>query len=186
MKPSKACQQCRRSKRKCVNDEDGTVGNAARCIPCQRRDISCSLSVKRSKQARLAPATLSSPEEDKDKNILAKKPISSVAGLISLYFKFIHDRPHSLFHEKTLWKDFHDRKLPESQLYALCSIGSRFSHDPQDHTQTVALMKRSSSLLAGHLETITLPTIQTCILLANLYAAEENNELEVLYFGKLD
>lgn len=103
---------------------------------------------------------------------------------VDLYLRFIHDRPHSLFHEKTLWEDIRTDSIPKCLLSAICALGCRFSSDKYKRGLAPAFVKESRSLFAQRLEVMSISNVQTCILLANLYAAQQENALELLYFGK--
>lgn len=102
---------------------------------------------------------------------------------VDLYMRFIHDRPQTLFHEKTLWNEIYAGTICECLLIAICATGCKFSDNLQNCQLSTGLKDRSRALFSQQLETISIPNIQTCILLANLYAAEQNNALEALYFG---
>ncbi len=104
--------------------------------------------------------------------------------LVELYLRFVHDRPHSLFHEKSLWEEIRVGTIPEALLLAICAVGCRFSNEAEQYNLSPALTTRSSFLFSRQLEEISLANIQTTILLANLYAATQKNELEALYYGK--
>ncbi|KAH7359956.1 fungal-specific transcription factor domain-containing protein, partial [Pyrenochaeta sp. MPI-SDFR-AT-0127] len=102
---------------------------------------------------------------------------------IRLYLHYIHDRPHSLFHEQSLWDEVRDGTLPECLLTAICAMGCRFSPHERHRNLAATFRSNSKSLLAQNLEDICIPNVQACILLANSYAAEQDNALEALYFG---
>lgn len=106
-----------------------------------------------------------------------------ISEFIRLYFRYIHDRPHSLFHEQSLWNAVSNGALPDSLSTAICALGCRFASKPAQRELASSFMTRSKTLLAQQLEDISVTNIQTCILLANSYAAEQNNRLEALYFG---
>jgi hypothetical protein len=45
--------------------------------------------------------------------------------LVDLYFRFIHDRPHTLFHPKLLRKRVKDQSLPLKVLYSIMALAAR-------------------------------------------------------------
>jgi hypothetical protein len=85
MRPIKACLQCRKGKRKC----DRQVASA--CPQCTARGLRCSdaTSATTSPQAQPPVPIPSATDEE-------------TLYLVDLYFRYIHDQPHSLFHKPTL------------------------------------------------------------------------------------
>lgn len=187
MKHPTACLQCRATKRKCTQNP---TDSRTACLACQSRKIECSkpwngprlqpITPWRTQGERpLAPLTTLPP------STIDLQPASSkdICEFIRLYFHFIHDRPHSLFHERTLWDEIRDGSLPECLLVAICAMGCRLSPHASHRNLAAIFTSRSKSLLAQQLENICIPNVQACILLANIYAAEQDNGLEALYFG---
>ncbi|KAH6625211.1 NADH dehydrogenase [Boeremia exigua] len=186
MKHATACPQCRSTKRKCAQDP---ADLQAACLACQSRKIECSRPWNKQKshrsmswnnhKARLAPSISATEQQD-------KLPVASpeaIESYVQLYFRFIHDRPHSLFHEASLWTALRNGTLPESLKAAICALGCRFSSEPDQRELATTFAARSKTLLGQQLENICVANIQTCILLANSYAAERNHGLEAVYFG---
>lgn len=128
----------------------------------------------------LAPST----DVCKDYGASEHNSLEEESRYIQLYFRYIHDRPHSLFHQQSLWNAVRNGTLPESLSAAICALGCRFAFQTEPRGVAFAFMARSKALFAQQLEDISVTNIQTCILLANSYAAEQNNRLEALYFGK--
>lgn len=179
MKIASACQQCRSSKRRCIGSD---AGPRASCVACQNRKLQCSKLFQNTKRQELAIKV--EPRNDlAHYNEVEPLPISLISECVELYMRFVHDAPHSLFHEQTLWNEIRTDSISECLVAAICAIGCRFSDDPTHSELGVALRERSSLTFGKQLETISLANVQTCILLANLYAAEQNNNLEALYFG---
>lgn len=111
--------------------------------------------------------------------------ISEVAEeLVGHYLDKVHDRPHSLFHPQTLRDRVRDGTTSHALLLAICSMGARFSPDPDIRHLEPALTAKSQSLLQADLTNMTLENIQTCILVANLCAANRNHKDEALFFRK--
>lgn len=175
MKPAKACWQCRSSKRKCVLAEESQTA----CFTCRNRKIQCSNATKPANPHRSIASSAAQIQEQP----LAPESKEDIIEFVELYLRFIHDRPHSLFHESTLRTEVRAGTLSECLLWAICALGCRFSPVEANRLHATRYRKNSSSLFANQLEVISLSNVQTCILLANLYAAEQDNGLEALYFG---
>ena len=186
MKHATACRQCRTTKRKCTQNP---ADPQASCLACKSRNLECSKpwNIPRSRhlvqltvpKTRLVPSTRVVCVDDQN-DIHSSTEASE---FIRLYLRYIHDRPHSLFHERSLWNSLSNGDLPEGLIAAICALGCRFAAGQVQQDLASAFRERSKSLLAQHLEDISIENIQTCILLANSYAAERNNQLEALYFG---
>jgi hypothetical protein len=87
MRPVKACLQCRIGKRRCDR------GATEACIQCIQRNLQCSA-------AKLTHDALSPGPSSPSPALLAHSG-AEVLHLVDLYFKFIHDKAHTLFHEPT-------------------------------------------------------------------------------------
>jgi hypothetical protein len=46
-------------------------------------------------------------------------------NLVSLYLRFIHDKPHSLFHPSLLRKRVREETLPMAVLYGIMALAAR-------------------------------------------------------------
>lgn len=185
MKYPTSCPQCRTTKRKCIRD--ASHQNSA-CLACQSRCIECSgpwlQPNPRPKLLREKPPQDLSATSDAEHLPLPNTNSNEIRQFIRHYFHFIHDRPHSLFHQQSLWNALERGSLPESLLSAICALGCRFSTSTNHRSLTKSFMSKSRRLFAHQLEDISVSNIQTCILLANSYAAEQDHRLEALYFGK--
>ncbi|KAF2010731.1 NADH dehydrogenase [Aaosphaeria arxii CBS 175.79] len=187
MKHATACPECRVTKIRCTQDP-GDPQSA--CLTCQRRNIKCSRLWKRPKVYTTVPWTgpntctiappADLPQWDRELRSLTPKEISH---FIQLYFKFVHDRPHSLFQEWTFWEQYHSGTLSDTMLAALCALGCRLSLDEAHRNLSTFFISKAKSLISQNLEDISISNVQACILLANSYAAEQNHKLEGLYFG---
>lgn len=176
----KACHECRRSRRKCIQANSGPH---TPCLPCEHRNLKCSKASRPADSQRLAAATSSLQSRDLEQDTSAILSSDEIAECVHLYFRFIHDRPHSLFHETTVRSQVEHEEMSRCLLFAICATGCRFSLNTKVQNCSMDLRTKSSRIFSGALETITLSNIQTCVLLANLYAADNNNDLEALYFG---
>ena len=178
MKPAKACQQCRLSKRRCHEIEGRDS-----CVPCLRRQLKCTKSLQKTRTRRLEPVrpnSLDIQEPDLD-SVLSQDVI---AELVNFYMQFIHDKPHSLFHSATLWSSIQDKSISKALLYSICAMGSRFSVDSNILRLQPRLIAEAKRLLQLDVENVCLENVQTCILVANLCAADLDSSSEALYFGK--
>lgn len=183
MRPPKACYGCRQSKRKCTR-RSGRVGDA--CDQCQAKNLKCAGSLTtRSAPARpppLLPRSGSPPETTLDSSV--DVTIDVAVRLVDFYLTKLHNRPHSLFHPVTLRAKVQDGSINKALLLAICSMGARFDEDDQIRFLENSYMNESKRLMLADLERICVENAQTCILLANLYAAHLNPSSEALFFRK--
>lgn len=174
MKVAKACQQCREGKRKCLLDRSNTA-----CIPCQKRSITDCTLRKKARSASVAP-TLAQIQPASP--IRVELPNDIAQELVENYLTMIHHRPHSLFHPPTLREDVRENRVSRALLFAICSLGSRFSAGESFRQLETTFTVAAKRLLLQDLENICLENIQACILVANLCAAESNPTSEALFF----
>lgn len=182
MRPAKACHRCRESKRKCTS-RSGLVGSA--CDQCQAKNLKCTNSFTITPARRLPLLPSESPRE-------ATLPVSTgtdvalevAVRLVDFYLTKLHNRPHSLFHPVTLRSQVQDGSINKALLLAICSMAARFDEDDQIRASESGYMRGSKQLLLADLENICIENVQTCILLANLYAAHLNPSSEALFFRK--
>lgn len=202
MKVAKACRQCRSAKRRCVR-----TGLGQSCAPCLARRTECTLTLqsKRAKQprdrvlqARKSPSDDEAPQAGQihrwapDQETNCHEPVQQglalprtvAAELVEHYLDKIHDRPHSLFHPPTLRYDVRCGRVGKALLFAICSVGCRFSAKTDIRLMEPWLTAESKRLLLADLENICLENIQGCILVANLSAAESRHSSEALFFRK--
>ncbi|KAH6643511.1 NADH dehydrogenase [Boeremia exigua] len=185
MRRPTSCRECRIAKRKCTSN---FASKHDACLECKSRTMRCSntntpetiLSIptnhSTSHLERLITSVGADPQLDSEYS-------SKIWKFVNLYFRYIHDRPHSLFHEPSIWKSLRTRSLPEQLWAAMCALGCRFSSDQNDRDSAPVFAEKSRSVLGQQLDHMTLENIQTCILLANWYAAVQKNDLEAMYFG---
>lgn len=178
MRSATACLECRATKRKCVQLDRAKPEDD--CVGCRSRKVYCSKSSRIQKSQRTASLITPAPCKDTSSDFPLHEDSHEC---IELYFRFLHERPHSLFHEKTLWEQFRSGEISTCLLLAICTLGSRFSTRPDLRVLAATYQANCRAVFATQLEQISLPNIQTAILLANIYAAEQRNDLEALYFG---
>ena len=122
--------------------------------------------------------------------------------LVRHYFRVIHDTHHSIFHRPSVEQDLEDGKLPDVLLYAMMALAARYaaciagcgshaddarfsdsasvSHEDR-RTRGQAFASRAMKLL--DLTSISLTTIQACILLGTICFSESNAEAEAIYYA---
>jgi hypothetical protein len=178
MKMAKACRECRSSKRKCSR-----IDTSGPCVQCSKRALSCSSTLRKIKDPQLAPRDLELVVEQETQQSLDIHD-DIVIELIEHYIDKLHDRPHSLFHLPTLRERVRRKTIKKALLLAICSLGARFSKNIEIRSLEPELMATAKRLTLVDLENICLENIQTCILLANLCAANSKSSSEALFFSK--
>lgn len=182
----RSCLQCRDAKRKCIPGRGCAL--SAPCDRCLRHHLPCSRSQAnllrmRALNARRPDSQSSTESQTRDKRVddfLADD--GSVAVLVHEYLSKIHGRPHSIFHDATLWKDIRDRQASRALILAICAMGAHVSNQPSLRSLAPLLTAESKRLLQINLEHVCLDNIQTCILVANLCVAHANPSSEFLFF----
>lgn len=180
MRNPTSCRECRIAKRKCTPDP---AGRQLRCLVCKSRRIPCS-------NTAIPQPRLASPLEGPAVHLTTSDrrfipaPSGEEIEFINLYFRYIHDRPHSLFHENSTWEALRNGTLPAHLWAAMCVMGCRFAPQQSQRDLAPGFADRSGALLAQQLDQLSLENVQTCVLLANWYTAVPNASLEVMYFGK--
>lgn len=117
MRPPKACFQCRLGKRRCDQSQRDTA-----CDQCLQRDLQCSASASVAGQP-LHDARIPLPKQeslfDKDAKYL-----------VDLYFEFIHDKPHTLFHEPSFKASVADGTVSRRLLLSVMGLSARYGMLP--------------------------------------------------------
>lgn len=172
MKLAKACRQCRDGKRKC--------DRPATCVPCKqctRRKLRCSGA------AATLKTPLLSPQPRPSTPVQSLPSLEVRRELCDLYISYIHDKPHTLFHEPTLRQEVADGSVSRAVLYGVLGLSARFSNHDEIRLQAEGFAMESRRELKVDLEHICLENVQACILIGNLCGAEGNNNTEALFFG---
>lgn len=117
-----------------------------------------------------------------------KEPLESLSDdlvleLVGLYFHYMHDRSHTLFHKHTLLESVRSKTCSTAVLCAICSIGLRFAESAEKQSLMQALAEESKTALHQNLERLCLANVQACVLLAEIAATDLQTETEALYFG---
>lgn len=115
MKISTACSQCRTGKRKCRSARIGDL-----CNPCIKRNLPCSNQASLRQRQPMAHS-LSTALCD-----AIQPPYSEdVIYLADLYFDYIHDKPHTLFHEPSLKESIVDGTVSRTVLLSMIGLSAR-------------------------------------------------------------
>ncbi|KAH6692436.1 fungal-specific transcription factor domain-containing protein [Plectosphaerella plurivora] len=210
-KPS-ACAACRSRRRKCHIEE----GQAAclhcseRGLPCdfvppeggyydqraQRRGEHAALKTQRDDGGGTHHMGVHTPVSRPATSIYSDGPSSpapaSLPGLalrldlVRLYFDYIHDQFHSLFHRPSFIEDvLHDR-VPPAIIFGMMSLSARFSTDPffadvDPRERGMSYLVEGEALFNMH--DVSLTTIQLCVLLGSAWTASGNAVAENIYYG---
>ncbi|KAF5536721.1 hypothetical protein FPHYL_12931 [Fusarium phyllophilum] len=170
MKPPKACTECRRTKRKCTR-QNGQLGDS--CDQCQLKHLKCTSCL-----TNVTARTLALLPNLTTIDI----PVNVATRLVDHYLTKLHNRPQSLFHPATLKKQVQDGSVNKALLLSICSMGARFDAHDRIRSLESTYIGESKRLLLADLENICIENVQTCILIANLYAAHLNPSSEALFF----
>src|SRR6478609_7707847 len=115
MRPPTACLNCRSSKRRCDRAD-----SSAACSQCVQRNLQC-------------PTTITSPQlprasevRDPPRSIQSIHAQDERMYLVDLYFRFIHDSPHSLFHEPTFKASAAEGTVSKPVLLAMLGLSARY------------------------------------------------------------
>ncbi|KUJ16311.1 uncharacterized protein LY89DRAFT_586216 [Mollisia scopiformis] len=174
MKLGSACLQCRQGKRKCEKLEPGTS-----CQQCLHRQLRCSSSRRISNvPAKLAPQNQISTRDEGD----SLPPKETISEIIELYICYIHDKPHTLFHEPSLKASAKNGTLSPAVLFGILGLSARFSSKENIRSQGHVWAAEAKSLCQQGLENINIESIQACVLCGNICLAESNADSESLYF----
>ncbi|KAF3916728.1 hypothetical protein ABW20_dc0106802 [Dactylellina cionopaga] len=103
--------------------------------------------------------------------------------LVDLYFDYIHDKPHILFHEPSLKRSVRDGTVSRTVLLSLIAISARFADDPEVRALGPAYAQEAKSCFKAELERVCIENIQAAIVIANIFLAEGDSRAESLYYG---
>lgn len=113
-------------------------------------------------------------------------PLDVCVDLGSLYFRYIHDTFHSLFHQPSIEDDIANGSLPPVVLLGIISLASRFSQEPffdgiDPRVRGQPYAKEAQRLL--DLREVSVTTIQACVLLGAFVITEGGAAAESLYYS---
>lgn len=181
---TRACRQCREGKRKCLQPA------AAACSPCVKRDLDCSLTLRPKLHPDLRPGSthLVDPAAqdaipDTTTGALGSMSQETLKDLVDLYIRYIHDKPHSLFHVPTLKSDVSSGTIDPGLLCSILALTARFSPSEQIRRLGPKLSQQAKDILKSGLETVSLSRIQAWVILGNVCGADFDSATESLYFG---
>lgn len=127
MRPVKACVQCRSGKRRCDRTGDSA------CSQCTQRDLPCSAAINsfHESQSHTPPQLFA--------RVLAARPDEEVIYLVDLYFQFIHNQPHSLFHEQTFRSSVIAGAVAPPVLFSMIGMSARYKRASESVPQDLHL-----------------------------------------------
>ncbi|KAK5046592.1 hypothetical protein LTR84_007353 [Exophiala bonariae] len=106
--------------------------------------------------------------------------------LVGLYFRYIHDTFHSLFHQPTVMQEVADGTIPKVHLFAMISLAARFSEDPFFAGIDPRVRGRPYAQEAEHLlnlRDVSLQTVQACVLIGAYVITDGDAAVEAVYYG---
>jgi len=168
MKVATACTQCRTGKRKCAS------ADAKSCRQCLARRIACSFGVDVKHPISIAP-------RNETQSLLPRK--AERVQIIDLYLTYVHNKPHTLFHEPTLHEQVLDESIEPAILYGLLALGARFLPNSIENSHRAEYAAESRRLLKAKLERACLENVQASLLNSEFAVGEGEHEIESLYFG---
>jgi hypothetical protein len=159
------------------------------CYHCVAKGIKCSLGTG-SPPATSKNSAVKSPSESRDVSRtgipIVLPPQALCEELAVLYFQYIHDTFHSLFHKPSFMRDVAGGTVPGVILFAVISLAARFSNhsmfegtDPRVRGKVYA--KEGRRLL--DLSSVTLTTIQACVLLGACSIVDGDASTEAVYYS---
>jgi hypothetical protein len=104
----------------------------------------------------------------------------------NLYFAYVHDQFHTLFHKPSFMADLTSNKVPSVILLAIIALSARFSSHAyfeytNPRTRGVEYMQRAAKLLDP--SDVSLASIQACVLLGACRVIEADARGEAVYYG---
>lgn len=137
MRPPTACVACRNRRRKC---EVTTPG--APCVYCKNRDVLCSFAASPTANGlwTQSPTSPKNPEVElvRCQSISTQLPPRPLCiQLVELYFQYIHDTFHTLFHRPSVIQDVIDGTFPNVTLFAMISLSARYVSSLSNQGDTI-------------------------------------------------
>ncbi|KAH3982820.1 hypothetical protein HBH51_038420 [Parastagonospora nodorum] len=191
-KPS-ACSVCRARRRKCIYP---TGRHATICDYCLSHGTECLQGPPEGgyyakRRARLqefqtaqgAAGPFEPPPRQHHEEL---PPIPLRRELVNLYFDYIHDQFHSMYHRASFMADVEHDKVPAIVLFAIFAFSARFStnavFDGTDARERGNAYRVASERLFS-LREISPTTVQACVLLGAYAAANGETDVENLYYS---
>ncbi|KAJ5757232.1 uncharacterized protein N7511_007414 [Penicillium nucicola] len=108
--------------------------------------------------------------------------------LVPLYFRYIHNVAHTMFHEASFMRQLHEGQAPPILVYAMYALAARFSNHP--HYNDIVRGQRGKlgasaveTLIHQFITTPSLETVQALILIGYYYGGEGNTKAKHIYSG---
>lgn len=179
MRRPTSCTACRARRKACAK-----LAGSKQCKSCTETGRLCSLAAIQGSAATRQPIrSLGGADDNEDKAPSFLLADQDVTHLVETYFYYIHDRPHSLFHQATLWSTIKQGSAGKALLYSICSLASTLSPRLELQRLGPQLASYAKRHLLDNLENVSLQNVQASILLANVSAAELMPSSEALFFG---
>ncbi|KAN0102568.1 Fungal specific transcription factor domain containing protein [Hyaloscypha variabilis] len=190
MRVSTACQACRSRRRKCDAAQFGVS-----CTYCSERGIQCtrdsSFNSQSTSPAPSVPVVTSILSRTTPIKVAAQSsdsfPSPSIClELVNLYFDFIHDQFHSLFHKPSFVEDVTRGQASPVILLAMMALSARFSSNPffsniNPRQRGDRYAEESNRLL--NLREVSLTTAQACVLLGAFSITHGEAHAEAVYYS---
>lgn len=111
--PNSGCEYCASKRLKCTGFQPTSAPSTSASI--------------RSLDEPSAGAHSGDGEIVQSKSTVGLPPLEVCSELVSLYFDYIHDQFHSLFHRPSLEADLTNGKVPLVILYAIIGLAARYA-----------------------------------------------------------
>ncbi|KAM0324868.1 hypothetical protein ACHAQA_007834 [Verticillium albo-atrum] len=112
---------------------------------------------------------------------LPPPPTEEEIMLVDLYFQFINDQPHSLFHEATFKQSVLEGTVAKPVLLAMMGMSARFATQPDVRARGLMYRTRAREALKQVLEQVCIDTLRACILVGNNCMGDCDADAESLY-----
>ncbi|EXJ93217.1 hypothetical protein A1O3_01774 [Capronia epimyces CBS 606.96] len=108
--------------------------------------------------------------------------------LVDLYFHFVHNGPHTLFHEASFYSELEAGSIPEMLPLAMASLSARFSANPffenvDPRSRGRSYADHAMDLLHRKMLDPSLHTVQTCVIIAHFLGGEGEVKGKHIYLG---
>ncbi|KAH8878931.1 hypothetical protein GQ53DRAFT_739544 [Thozetella sp. PMI_491] len=171
MRPVKACLQCRTGKRRC----DGARGET--CSQCVQRNLACSAAADAQPESQAPVALQPLP------TVVQTRAEEEMMYLVDLYFRFINDQPHSLFHEHTFKASVAAGTASRTVTLGMMGLSARFATHTDVRTRGQLYASQAKAALKDDLEHICIDNLQSSILVGNICFGDGGADAESLYFA---
>ncbi|KAL2862816.1 putative C6 transcription factor [Aspergillus lucknowensis] len=167
-----ACATCRTRKRRCIPTTRGEA-----CQLCRSLSTPCSLNLDS------GPLTLNKREVHV--GVAEPGPLVSqevCVELVHIYFRYIHDIPHTIFHEPSFLRRLNEGTAPTIHIYAMFSNNPVFDDtSPCDRGKVFAA--EALRLCQQYMISPSLATVQAFLLVGYYFSGEGNIDGKHIYIG---